>query len=150
MKKIINLILAILTVGTLNAQWSFKTINNGFDDPYKIAYTPENNGAAAYMLFVDSTVVLSIDGGYYCEEEPNVDIVLVVNGVDNKFEFEGYKGETSDVVYITWDMASNAEFLNAFKLSSIMKIRINESYCTTEVYTYKMTNSKAAYQYMNK
>lgn len=150
MKKIINFIVAILTVGTLNAQWSFKTINNGFDDPYKIAYTPENNGAAAYMLFVDSTVVLSIDGGYYCEEEPNVDIVLVVNGVDNKFEFEGYKGETSDVVYITWDMASNAEFLNAFKLSSIMKIRINESYCTTEVYTYKMTNSKAAYQYMNK
>lgn len=150
MKKIINFIVAILIVGTLNAQWSFKTINNGFDDPYKIAYTPENNGAAAYMLFVDSTVVLSIDGGYYCEEEPNVDVVLVVNGVDNKFEFEGYKGETSDVVYITWDMASNAEFLNAFKLSSIMKIRINESYCTTEVYTYKMTNSKAAYQYMNK
>lgn len=150
MKKIINFIVAILIVGTLNAQWSFKTVNNGFDDPYKIAYTPENNGAAAYMLFVDSTVVLSIDGGYYCEEEPNVDVVLVVNGVDNKFEFEGYKGETSDVVYITWDMASNAEFLNAFKLSSIMKIRINESYCTTEVYTYKMTNSKAAYQYMNK
>lgn len=150
MKKIINFIVAILIVGTLNAQWSFKTINNGFDDPYKIAYTPENNGAAAYMLFVDSTVVLSIDGGYYCEEEPNVDVVLVVNGVDNKFEFEGYKGETSDVVYITWDMASNAEFLNAFKLSSIMKIRINESYCTTEVYTYKMANSKAAYQYMNK
>ena len=150
MKKIINFIVAILIVGTLNAQWSFKTINNGFDDPYKIAYTPENNGAAAYMLFVDSTVVLSIDGGYYCEEEPNIDVVLVVNGVDNKFEFEGYKGETSDVVYITWDMASNAEFLNAFKLSSIMKIRINESYCTTEVYTYKMTNSKAAYQYMNK
>jgi len=150
MKKIINFIVAILIVGTLNAQWSFKTVNNGFDDPYKIAYTPENNGAAAYMLFVDSTVVLSIDGGYYCEEEPNVDVVLVVNGVDNKFEFEGYKGETSDVVYITWDMASNAEFLNAFKLSSIMKVRINESYCTTEVYTYKMTNSKAAYQYMNK
>ena len=150
MKKIINFIVAILIVGTVNAQWSFKTVNNGFDDPYKIAYTPENNGAAAYMLFVDSTVVLSIDGGYYCEEEPNVDVVLVVNGVDNKFEFEGYKGETSDVVYITWDMASNAEFLNAFKLSSIMKVRINESYCTTEVYTYKMTNSKAAYQYMNK
>jgi len=150
MKKIINFIVAILIVGTVNAQWSFKTVSNGFDDPYKIAYTPENNGAAAYMLFVDSTVVLSIDGGYYCEEEPNVDVVLVVNGVDNKFEFEGYKGETSDVVYITWDMASNAEFLNTFKLSSIMKVRINESYCTTEVYTYKMTNSKAAYQYMNK
>jgi len=47
-------------------------------------------------------------------------------------------------------MASNAEFLNAFKLSSTMKVRINESYCTTEVYTYKMTNSKAAFEYMIK
>jgi len=150
MKKIINLILAILTVGTLNAQWSFKTINNGFDDPYKIAYTPTNNGAAAYMLFVENAIVLSIDGGYYCEEEPLIDVVLVVNGADNKFEFDGYKGGSSDVVYITWDMASNAEFLNAFKLSSTMKVRINESYCTTELYTYKMTNSKAAFEYMIK
>jgi len=150
MKKIINLILAILTVGTLNAQWSFKTISNGFDDPYKIAYTPTNNGAAAYMLFVENAIVLSIDGGYYCEEEPLIDVVLVVNGADNKFEFDGYKGGSSDVVYITWDMASNAEFLNAFKLSSTMKVRINESYCTTELYTYKMTNSKAAFEYMIK
>lgn len=150
MKKIINLILAILTVGTLNAQWSFKTISNGFDDPYKIAYTPTNNGAAAYMLFVENAIVLSIDGGYYCEKEPLIDVVLVVNGADNKFEFDGYKGGSSDVVYITWDMASNAEFLNAFKLSTTMKVRINESYCTTEVYNYKMTNSKAAFEYMIK
>jgi len=150
MKKLILSLASMMMLSTSHSQWSFKTISNGFDDPYKIAYTPTNNGAAAYMLFVENAIVLSVDGGYYCEKEPSIDVVLVVNGVDNKFEFDGYKGGSSDVVYITWDMASNAEFLNAFKLSSTMKVRINESYCTTEVYTYKMTNSKAAFEYMIK
>lgn len=150
MKKVINLVLAVLTVGTLNAQWTYKTVNNGFDKPYKVAYTPENNGAEAYMLFVDSAVILEINGGYYCDDRPYVDVVLVVNGVDSKFEFESYKGSSSDVVYITWDMALYPEFLDAFKLASIMRVRIKESYCTTEVYTYKMTNSKAAFEYMIK
>jgi hypothetical protein len=148
MKRIFLFATAVLTVGIINAQWSFKTIKNGFDKPYKVAYTPENNGAEAYMLFVDSAVVLEISGGYYCDEEPNVDVVLVVNGLDNKFEFEGYKGSTSDVVYLTWDMELHPEFLNAFKLASIMKVRINESSCDNAIYTYKMTSSKAAFDYV--
>ena len=148
MKRIFLFATAVLTAGTLNAQWSFKTVNNGFDKPYKVAYTPGNNGAEAYMLFVDSSVVLEISGGYYCDEEPNVDVVLVVNGVDNKFEFEGYKGSTSDVVYLTWDMELHPEFLNAFKLASIMRVRINESSCDNAIYTYKMTSSKAAFDYV--
>lgn len=148
MKRIFLFATAVLTVGIINAQWSFKTVNNGFDKPYKIAYTPENNGAEAYMLFVDSAVVLEISGGYYCDEDPNVDVVLVVNGVDNKFEFEGYKGSTSDVVYLTWDLELHPEFLNAFKLASIMRVRINESSCDNAIYTYKMTSSKAAFDYV--
>ena len=28
MKKVLNLVLAVLTVGTLNAQWTYKTVNN--------------------------------------------------------------------------------------------------------------------------
>ena len=150
MKKSIFLAMGVLMVGTLNAQWSFKTIKNGFDKPFKMAYTPENNGAEAYMLVIDNAVVLEISGGDYCDEDPKVDVELVVNGVDNKFAFEGYKGSTGDVIYITWDMASEPAFLSAFKLASTMKIRINESYCTTEIYTYKMTNSKAAFEYMIK
>jgi hypothetical protein len=150
MKRIFLFPIAVLMVGTLHAQWSYKTVKNGFDKSYKVAYTPGNNGAEAYMLFVDSAVVLEISGGYYCDEEPKVDVALVVNGEENKIEFEGYKGSTSDVVYITWDMELHPEFLNAFKLASTMKIRINESYCTTEIYTYKMTNSKAAFEYMIK
>ena len=91
MKKSIFLTMGVLMVGTLNAQWSFKTVKNGFDKPFKLAYTPTSNGAEAYMLVIDSAVILEISGGYYCDENPKVDVVLVVNGVDNKFEFKGYK-----------------------------------------------------------
>jgi len=148
MKKSIFLAMGLLTAGTLNAQWSFKTVKNGFDKPFKMAWTPENNGAEAYMFVIDSAVVLEITGGDYCDDGPNVDVVLVVNGVDNKFEFKGYKGSTSDVVYITWDMEQNPEFLSAFKLSSTMRVRINESKCDASVYEYKMTNGKAAFNYL--
>ena len=150
MKKVINLVLAVLITGCINAQWSYKLYNNGFDEPYKMAITPENNGAYSYMLNVDSAVVLAIGGGYYCDEYPTIDVVLVVNGLDNKFEFTGYKGGTSDVVYITWDMLDNPEFVTAFKAASQMKVRINETICTSEIYSYKMTSSRAAFDYINK
>ena len=41
MKKIINFIVAILIVGTVNAQWSFKTVSNGFDGNYLLYEVPQ-------------------------------------------------------------------------------------------------------------
>jgi hypothetical protein len=150
MKKVINLVLAVLVTGCINAQWTYKTYNNGFDKPYKMATTPLNNDAYAYMLNVDSSVVLAIGGGYYCDDNPIVDVIFVINGEDVRFKFEGYKGQTSDVVYITWDMESEIGLVNAFKSASVMKVRINESYCESETYIYKMTSSRAAYDYIVK
>jgi hypothetical protein len=37
-----------------------------------------------------------------------------------------------------------------FKAASAVKIRINESYCTTETYKFNMSGSKAAYDFMLK
>jgi hypothetical protein len=150
MKKVINLVLAVLITGCINAQWSYKLVDNGFDEPYRIATTPINNSAYAYMLNLDSAVVLAITGGYYCDDYPTVDVVLTVNGIDKRFQFDSYKSKSSDIIYITWNMGENPEFVNDFRTASNMKLRINESYCTTEVYTYKMTSSKAAYDYVAK
>jgi hypothetical protein len=150
MKKVINLVLAVLITGCVNAQWSYEVINNGFDEPYRIATTPVNNDAYAYMLNLDSAVVLAVIGGYYCDDYPTVDVVLTVSEVNKKFQFNSYKSKSSDIIYITWDMGENPEFVNDFKRASNMKIRINESYCTSEIYTYKMTSSKAAYDYIAK
>jgi hypothetical protein len=150
MKKVINLLGAILITGSVSAQWTYKVNDNGFDEPYKIAYTPENNSASLYLFKIDTSVVFSVNGGYYCDDAPTVDVVFVVNGVDKKFSVEGYKGSSSDVIYISWNLEEDPLFLEAFKTASTVKIRINESYCTTEIYTFKMTSSKAAYDFMIK
>ena len=150
MKKVINLLGVMLITGCVSAQWTYKLNDNGFDEPYKVAYTPENNGASLYLFKLDTSVVFSVNGGYYCEDYPKVDVVFVVNGVDKKFLVNGYKGGASDAVYISWDLDEDPLFLDAFKTASTIKIRINESYCTTEIYTFKMTSSKAAYEFMSK
>lgn len=43
----------------LFSQWTFKTVNNGFDAPYKIAYTAENNDALLKLEPVEVEVPLS-------------------------------------------------------------------------------------------
>lgn len=150
MKKIISVLGAILITGCVSAQWTYKVSNNGFDEPYKIAYTPENNSASLYLTKIDTSVLFFVSGGYYCDDDPTVDVVFVVNGVDKKFSVEGSRGSSSSIVYISWDLEEDPLFLEAFKKASTVKIRINESYCTTEIYTFKMGSSKAAYEFMIK
>lgn len=48
MKKIMIIIALALSLN-VSAQWTNKSVNNGFDDPYRICYTAEG-----LVLFVDS------------------------------------------------------------------------------------------------
>jgi len=150
MKKVINLLGAILITGCVSAQWTYKTINNGFDDPYKVAYTETDNNAFLKLERVDTNTILFIKGGYYCDDNPEVDIVFVVNGVDKKYKKTCDKGSKNNIVFLTWSLELRPDMLADFKEASSVKIRINESYCTTEIYTFKMTGSKAAYEFMIK
>jgi hypothetical protein len=150
MKKVINLLLAVLTTGCVSAQWTYKTVDNGFDEPYKIAHTAENNGAFLKLEKVDTFVIWYIQGGYYCDDKPDIDVVFVVKGVNKKYNLKGTKNEKNNVVFFPWNLDID-ENLNAdFKGASSVKIRINESYCTSEVYEFNMSNSKAAYDFMIK
>jgi len=45
MRKILLLLGLTLCINSAFGQWVFKTVKNDFDDPFKIAYTSENNGA---------------------------------------------------------------------------------------------------------
>lgn len=150
MKKVINLLLAVLITGSISAQWTYKTIDNGFDEPYKIAYTEINNNAFLKMERIDTVTVLYIQGGYYCDDEPKMDIVFVVNGVDKKYKWVGDKSEKNNVIYITWSLEMWPDLFADFKEASVIKIRVNETYCTSEIYNFKTGNSKAAYNFMVK
>ena len=51
MKKVINLVLAVLTVGTLNAQWTYNK-----SDGNKYATTTEDDGATAVLSNFDGKI----------------------------------------------------------------------------------------------
>ena len=64
MKKVIISIALMLNLN-VNAQWMNKNINNGFDDPYRICYTAENNGSVLKLENVDGSIFFLSAGWLY-------------------------------------------------------------------------------------
>jgi hypothetical protein len=125
------------------SQWSFEKISNGFDDPYRIAYTSANNGAILKLENVDGSIFFYIQGSYFCDDYPSVDLVFVVNGVNVKYTIDGMKNDKNDVVFFTSDLV-NHEMYDSFKKCSVLKVRVNESYCDTDTFSFNMTKSTSA------
>ena len=147
MKKI-ALILNFSLVSLLSySQWTYKTVNNGFDDPYPIAYTTENNSSILKLENVDNYIYFYLQGGYFCDDYPDVDLVFVVNGVNKKHTLQGKKNPQSDAVFFATDLM-NDEMLIDFKQCSILKVRITESYCDNNTYTFIMDKSTSALNFM--
>jgi hypothetical protein len=141
--KTIILLLSLFFISNLHGQWVYKTITDGFDDPYKIAYTDNPTGAFLKMENVDGNLVFYIKGGYYC--------VFQLGEQVYKVSGTGIKSESSDIVFFTPNLL-NEEFetVDWFKKCSKLKIRINESYCTTEYYEFNMSKSSSALEFMSK
>ena len=147
MKKI-ALILNFCLVSLLSySQWSYETVNNGFDDPYPIAYTSPNNTSILKLENVDDYIYFYLQGGYFCDEYPNVDLVFVVNGVNKKYTLQGRKNGQSDAVFFTTDLV-NDEMLIDFKQCSVLKVRIVESYCDNSTYSFNMGKSTSALNFI--
>jgi hypothetical protein len=135
----------MLSVGY--SQWSYKTINNGFDDPYRIAYTAQNNGAILKLEKVGDEVSFYITGGYYCEENPIVNLVFVIDGKDVKFYSESHTSMDNETVFMM-DNILTSNLLDPFKNCTSIRIRVNESYCDTKTYTFNMKGSTAALNFI--
>jgi N-acetylglucosamine-6-phosphate deacetylase len=147
MKKVILSIASMMVLSVGHSQWTYKVVNNGFDDPYRVAYTAVNDGAILKLEKVEDAVAFYITGGYYCEDYPIVDLVFVVNGEDIKFYCEATTADDRETVFIIDDiLTSNA--LDEFKNCSILKVRVNESYCDTKTYFFNMKGSTAALNYI--
>lgn len=149
MKKLILSIATFCFFYNANAQWSYKTMDNGFDETYKIAYTETDNSGYLKLENVNGKIVFYISGGYYCEDAPTVDLVFVVNGENKKYNIQALKSDNSKSVFFTFDLM-NESFVEDFKKSSICKVRINESYCTSEIYSFSMGSSKTTLEFMLK
>jgi len=144
MKKLLVLISVSLFSFSALSQWLVKKIDNGFDAPYKIAYTED--GQTEFLKLENYNGIAFYMGGVYvCDESVTVDISFLVNGEYQKYTTTGNVSENHKTVFMVDDLNSDVEFLADFKAASSVRIRINDTTCDSEIYEFKMTGSTAAY-----
>lgn len=147
------LFIIALATTTLKAQWSYQKIDNGLDEPYRIAYcVGSSNKGILKLESDDSAVALYVVGAYFCDESLTIDLGLMVNGVSKKYSFQAFKSSNSKVLFFMDNIldAEHAEFLKDFKACSSLLLRVNESHCTSEYYKFNMSGSTAALTFMSK
>lgn len=147
------LIFCLLLSFESQAQWVAKNVNNGIDDPYRIAYCKSQDKTAILKLEkVDSTVAFYLSGGYHCDESTTVDIGLTVGTEIKRYSFDVWVSSDKKTVFILDNIKAeeNAEFLKDFQKSTKLSIRINESHCSDDYYSFLMTGSTNALNFISK
>ena len=143
----------LMTIGlalsyTASAQWISKKVDNGFDTPYKIAYTDAAKNQWLKLENYNNEISFYIGGVYICDEGVSVDMSFLVNGVYQKYTIEEcYTSDDSGTVFFV-DNLTTHEMLSSFKSASSVKVRINDTSCDSEVYEFKMSGSTAAYNFV--
>lgn len=166
MKKLLFTTLLTLISCSVFSQWTTKTIKNGFDEPFRKAYTVTNNyGWLSMESGYEQTEVINpndstksmltlpllyLNGSYFCDDNPDVDIVFVVAGVDKKWTVSTDKSSDSEILFFPSDLFSNPKFKSDFLSASKVRVRVNESHCSSDYYTFGMSGSTASYNFIVK
>lgn len=148
MKKLVFAISTFCSVYA-NAQWVVKKVDNGFDDPIKMAYTEDGQRPFLKLEQYEGAGVLMFKGVYFCEGPVFIELSFQVNGVNKKYGRICELNDEETVAFITWDI-KNEDFLNDFKNCTTVKLRITDGGCeeTGEIYTFKMNGSTAAVNFV--
>ena len=146
MKKLLMSVGVMLCLNA-NAQWTNKTINNGFDEPYKICYTATNNLGYLKLENVDGQIYFYLNGKYCCDDSPVVNLSFIVNGVTVKYYCTANVGDNKDVVWILEDFLNSA-VVESFKNCNTLNIRVNDTVCVEEIYSFNMSGSTAALNFI--
>lgn len=145
MKKLLLLMLLVPMFGA--AQWESRTVDNGFDPAYKIAYTETNNDAFLKIENYDGDLIFYLQGSFFCDEDTEVDISYMVNGAWQKFTYAATISMDRTTVFISADLV-NSPMFEAFKSASLVKLRVRQMTCTTEIFQFSMTNSTKTINFM--
>lgn len=130
-------------------QWTYKSIKSDFDGTFKKAYTETSNSGYLMLEKGESAPFFALKGSYFCDDTTIVDLIFVCNGVNKKYQLSAIKSKDGRLYYFSED-AWTEEFTIDFKSASRCLIRVNQSYCTSDYYEFKMTNSSAAYDFITK
>ena len=148
-----GVLLLIMGLGlscTANAQWTYEKINNGFDIPYRIAYTEDNRGCYLKLekLASNGEVMFYIGNGHTCDDEPLVDLAFLVNKEYKKYTVSGITSGDRKTLFLIPNMLGD-NCLNDFKTCTSLKLRINDVSCSEEVYEFNMSGSTAALKFID-
>jgi hypothetical protein len=146
--KTLLLILGLALSYTASAQWISKTVNNGFDAPYKIAYTDVAQNQWLKLENYNNEISFYIGGVYICDDNVSVDISFLVNGVYQKYNLLDCSVSDDNETVFFVDNLTTHEMLASFKSASSVKVRINDTTCHSETYEFKMSGSTSAYNYV--
>jgi hypothetical protein len=147
MKNYIYTLFFVLFISYTNAQWSYKDIDNGFDDPYRIAFSSTNNNGFLKLEEDEGDIFFYLQGTYFCDDYPDVDLVFVVNGQNKKYNIVGMKSSNSTIIFLSTNLLNDI-MLDDFKNCTSLKIRVNETYCRTNTYTFNMSKSTSALNFV--
>lgn len=150
MKKLIFTI-GMFTCLNANAQWITKTIDNGFDEPTKIAYTEDGQKPFLKIEEFEGKAVLIFKGIYFCDSPIFVEMSYQVNGENKKYGTVAQLNDAQTTAFVSWDLQSE-EYFNDFKNCTTVKIRITDTGVCNDnpIYTFKMNGSTAAVNFVLK
>ena len=146
--KTLLLILGLALSYTASAQWKYETVNNGLDEPYRIAYTADNDGSWLKLENVKGKICFYISGGYTCEDYLTVDMSFLVNGVYKKYIFNAVTSADGADVFII-DNILIEDCLADFKACTSLKLRVNDTSCGVYTFNFKMSGSTAALNFIS-
>ena len=148
MKKLILSASLFFTLSA-QAQWVVKNLDNGFDAPFKIAYTEDGQLPFLKMQRYEDAGVLILKGVYFCGSPVFIELSFQVNGVNKQYGRVCKLNEDETICFVSWDI-KNEDFFNDFKNCTSVKVRVTDSSCseTGEIYTFKMNGSTAAVNFI--
>lgn len=149
MKKIVLTIATILITGIGFSQFKYKTIDNDFDDAYRIVYNKDSYGTLLKMENIDGEVCLYLENGIFCGKALNVDVVFIMpNGTKSNYNLNCAVSDDSELLMLT-DNLINSIMVDDFRKASKMKIRVNDSYCNDSYFEFSMVGSTNALNFID-
>jgi hypothetical protein len=148
MKKIF---LALALMPTLCfAQWTYKRVDNGLDDPYNIAYNQNKQGSILKLENIEGEICFYLSNGYFCEDNPITEVAFKIGEQWSKFEFRSAKSTDNSALFLTFNLNGDPILTQAFKSASLVRIRVNDGICGSDIYDFSMGNSTNAFNFMLK
>jgi len=148
MKKLI-LIGLTLVAGKLSAQWKTEKIDNGFDPVYHLAFCHDRGYFLKLENFGEGKIAMILYDGYFCTEEPFVELSYKMDTGWSKFSGNAIM-RTTDQKKIILSVNVDNLMYDEFRKSSLLKIRVDDDHCGKKVYQFNMTGSINAINWVMK